>query len=227
MKIKGVKLHAFVRVRAFSCNPYPHSRRRVSLRRRVFRPTRVDFDSPRLGSFSVFRCLSVTTAYVDCGNVAPLPRKYKVPHRERPPSTPQDVSESSALCEGGDWADSLPGSKVLAVDGSGSDGDSAREAAFGRLEAGKRPDTIVLRGLPANWLGVGGTGKAAEGTDAPVRENKDPRILTTSVLVWSGQVRSTESSQTLSLSFEPFEARFSLTYVRISFLSPLIPLVLS
>lgn len=82
----------------------------------------------------------------------------------------------------------MPGSKVLAVDGSGSDGDSAREAAFGRLEAGKRPDTIVLRGLPANWLGVGGTGKAAEGTDAPVRENKDPRILTTSVLVWSGQV---------------------------------------
>lgn len=66
----------------------------------------------------------------------------------------------------------MPGFKALSVDGSGSESDSsAREAAFGRLEPRKRPDTIVLRGLPANWLGVGSGGKAAEGTDAPVRKN--------------------------------------------------------
>eukprot|EP00903_Cladosiphon_okamuranus_P016992 g15661.t1 len=80
----------------------------------------------------------------------------------------REVSESSVLSEGEDWADSLPGSKVLSIDGNGGEGDStAREAAFGRLEPGKRPDTIVLRGLPANWLGLGSRGKAAEGTDAP------------------------------------------------------------
>ncbi|CAM9983023.1 unnamed protein product, partial [Hapterophycus canaliculatus] len=79
----------------------------------------------------------------------------------------REASESSTLCEGEDWASSLlgPKSKALAMASDESDGDGEKEAAFGRLEPGKRPDTIVLRGVPANWLG--GKGRAAEGTEAP------------------------------------------------------------
>ena len=70
----------------------------------------------------------------------------------------QEVSDSSALSEGGNWASTLLGSKVS---------ESERETAFDRLTPGRRPDTIVLRGVPANWLGE--RGRAAEGTCAPVR----------------------------------------------------------
>lgn len=41
-----------------------------------------------------------------------------------------------------------------------------REAAFKRLAPGHRPDTVVLRGIPANWLGE--AGRPAEGTSAKV-----------------------------------------------------------
>lgn len=54
------------------------------------------------------------------------------------------------------------GSKALK-----SQSESGLEEAFDRLEPGKRPDTIVLRGVPANWLGSKGRA-AAEGTEAPV-----------------------------------------------------------
>ncbi|CAM9575627.1 unnamed protein product [Ectocarpus sp. 12 AP-2014] len=72
----------------------------------------------------------------------------------------REVSESAVLSEGEDWAASTWGSRVLSADTV-----TGREAVFDSLEPGKRPDTIVLRGIPANWLG--GRGKAAEGTEAP------------------------------------------------------------
>ncbi|CAB1101046.1 unnamed protein product [Ectocarpus sp. CCAP 1310/34] len=72
----------------------------------------------------------------------------------------REVSESAVLSEGEDWAASTWGSRVLSADTV-----TGREAAFDSLEPGKRPDTIVLRGIPANWLGS--RGKAAEGTEAP------------------------------------------------------------
>lgn len=68
------------------------------------------------------------------------------------------MSESSALSEGEDWADTLLGPQVP---------QSGREAAFNRLLPGRRPDTIVLRGIPVNWLAE--KGKAEEGMPAPVR----------------------------------------------------------
>lgn len=105
------------------------------------------------------------------GHHQPATRRAPSPGLYRHPSS-QEVSESSALCEGEGWAASLwgsPRSKGLSggSGGGGDDDDGEREAAFGRLEPGKRPDTIVLRGVPANWLG--GRGRAAEGTEAPVR----------------------------------------------------------
>lgn len=77
------------------------------------------------------------------------------------------MSESSSLCEGENWSSSsLMGAKVL-LKSESSSSENGREEAFNRLEPGKRPDTIVLRGVPANWLG--GKGRAAaEGADAPV-----------------------------------------------------------
>lgn len=80
------------------------------------------------------------------------------------------MSESSTLCEGEGWPSSLlgPKSKALALPSTDTDSDGEKEAVFGRLEPGKRPDTIVLRGVPANWLGS--KGRAAEGTEAPVSE---------------------------------------------------------
>lgn len=52
----------------------------------------------------------------------------------------------------------LFGAKVL---------ESGRETAFNRLSPGRRPDTVILRGIPSNWLGD--KGRAAEGASAPVR----------------------------------------------------------
>ncbi|CAM9933789.1 unnamed protein product [Scytosiphon promiscuus] len=79
----------------------------------------------------------------------------------------REVSESATLCEGEDWPTSFSGpkSKVFAVPSTESGSDGEKEAAFDKLQPGKRPDTIVLRGVPANWLGS--TGRAAEGADAP------------------------------------------------------------
>ena len=68
------------------------------------------------------------------------------------------MSESLALSEGEDWAETLLGPQVP---------QSGREAAFDRLPPGRRPDTIVLRGIPVNWLAE--KGKAEEGMPAPVR----------------------------------------------------------
>lgn len=41
-----------------------------------------------------------------------------------------------------------------------------REVAFTRLPPGHRPDTVVLRGIPANW--VAQDGRPADATSAPV-----------------------------------------------------------
>lgn len=70
----------------------------------------------------------------------------------------QEVSESSALSEGEDWADTLLGPQVK---------PTGRSGAFDRLPPGRRPDTIVLRGIPVNWLAE--KGRAEEGMPAPVR----------------------------------------------------------
>ncbi|CAM9884037.1 unnamed protein product, partial [Choristocarpus tenellus] len=67
----------------------------------------------------------------------------------------KEESESAALCEGSDWETDLL-SRGLSERG--------RQETFSRLAPGHRPDTIVLRGIPANWLGEGG--RAAEGTSA-------------------------------------------------------------
>lgn len=77
---------------------------------------------------------------------------------QRQQNVAQEVSESSTLSEGENWAAALLGPNMP---------ESGRGAAFDRLRPGDRPDTIVLRGIPANWLGD--RGKAAEGTSAQVR----------------------------------------------------------
>ncbi|CAM9467452.1 unnamed protein product, partial [Discosporangium mesarthrocarpum] len=68
-------------------------------------------------------------------------------------TTVQEASENGGLCEGSDWETALLGRVYK---------DNLRAEAFSRLPPGWRPDTIVLRGIPANWLGEGG--RVAEGT---------------------------------------------------------------
>lgn len=76
-----------------------------------------------------------------------------------PHAREQEVSEAAGVAEGERWAAALLGA-------DGTESDVELEGAFRRLAPGRRPDTVVLRGIPAKWIGQ--DGGAVETTSAPV-----------------------------------------------------------
>lgn len=122
---------------------------------------------------NVAHCKRSILRWQECKITRPLPFgvhfSLHSPHNNQPF---QEVSESAGLSEGHSWAALLlggsgrGGGKNGKTDVQAPESESECEAAFSRLAPGRRPDTVVLRGIPANWLGEGG--RAAQGTSAEV-----------------------------------------------------------